>query len=171
MSEKKRIKWKLNLFDIGLLVVVLVAAAGLLAWKFVGSRQTAVDPNSGLSVPKGMQVVHYVVELEQVHKETADMIALGDTIYERTKKELMGTVESVEVSPARTLTKNELQGTFQFVEVPERYNVLMNVTAQATDTEEGIVLESGLEVRAGTSVRVFGPGYYGAGYILSVERG
>ncbi len=171
MSEKKRIKWKLNLFDIGLLVVVLVAAAGLLAWKFVGSHQTEVDPNSGVTVPKGTHVVRYVVELEQVHKQTADMIAVGDESYERTKKELMGTVETVEVSPAKTLTKNELQGTFQFVEVPERYNVVMNVTAQAVDNEEGIVLESGLEVRAGTSVRVLGPGYYGAGYILSVERG
>lgn len=171
MSEKKRIKWKLNLFDIVLLVVVMAAAAGLLVWKFVGSNQTEVDPNSGITVPKGTHTVHYVVELEQLHKQTADMIAAGDEVYERTKKELMGTVQSVEVAPARTLTKNELEGTFQFAEVPERYNVVMEITAQAIESDEGIVLESGLEVRAGTSVRVLGPGYYGAGYILSVERG
>lgn len=171
MSEKKRIKWKLNLFDIGLVAVVLAAAVGVLAWKFVGSNQTAVDPDSGVTVPKNTQTVHYVVELEQLHQQTAEMIAEGDEIYERTKKEFMGTVQSVEVTPARTLTKNELEGTFQFVEVPERYNVVMEVTAQAVDREDGIVLESGLEARAGTSVRVLGPGYYGAGYILSVERG
>lgn len=171
MSEKKKIKWKLNLFDIGLLAVVLVAAVGLVAWKFVGNNQTSVDPNSGVAVPKGTYAVNYVVELEQLHQQTAEMIAEGDEIYERTKKEFMGTVQSVEVSPARTLTKNELEGTFQFVEVPERYNVILNVTAQAVQNDSGIVLESGLEVRAGTSVRVLGPGYYGAGYILSVERG
>ena len=171
MSEKKRIKWKLNLFDIVLLAVVVVAAGGLLAWKFMGSNQTVVDPNSGVTVPKGTHTVRYVVELEQLHQQTADMIAEGDVVYERTKKELMGTVQSVEVAPARTLTKNELEGTFQFAEVPERYNVVMEITAQAVENDDGIVLESGLEVRAGTSVRVFGPGYYGAGYILSVERG
>ncbi len=171
MSEKKRIKWKLNLFDIILLAVVLAAAAGLLAWKFVSSNQTTVDPNSGVAVPKGTQTVRYVVELEQLHEQTADMIAVGDEIYERTKKELMGIVQSVEVTQARTLTKNELEGTFQFAEVPERYNVIMEITAQAVENDNGIVLESGLEVRAGTSVRVLGPGYYGAGYILSVERG
>lgn len=171
MSEKKKIKWKLNLFDIGLLIVVLVAAVGLVAWKFVGSNQTTVDPDSGIAVPKGTHTVHYVVELEQLHKQTADLIAQGDEIYERTKKEFMGTVQSVEVTPARTLTKNELDGTFQFVEVPERYNVILQVAAQAVENDGGIVLESGLEVRAGTSVRVLGPGYYGAGYILSVERG
>ena len=171
MSEKKRIKWKLNLFDIGLLIVVLVAAVGLVAWKFVGSNQTTVDPNSGVAVTKGAHTVYYMVELEQLYKQTADMIAEGDEIYERTKKERMGIVQSVEVTPARTLTKNELEGTFQFVEVPERYNVVLQVAAQAVENDSGIVLESGLEVRAGTAVRVLGPGYYGAGYILSVERG
>ena len=171
MSEKKRIKWKLNLFDIVLLAVVLAAAAGLVAWKFVSSNQTTVDPNSGVTVPKGTQTVRYVVELEQLHEQTAEMVAVGDEVYERTKKELMGIVQSVEVTQARTLTKNELEGTFQFAEVPERYNVIMEITAQAVENDNGIVLESGLEVRAGTSVRVLGPGYYGAGYILSVERG
>lgn len=171
MSEKKRIKWKLNLFDLVLLAVVLVAAVGLLAWKFVGSNQTEVDPNSGVTIPKGTHTVRYVVELEQLHEQTANMIAQGDEVYERTKKERMGIVQSVEVAPARTLTKNELEGTFQFAEVPERYNVVMEITAQAVENDDGIVLESGLEVRAGTAVRVLGPGYYGAGYILSVERG
>ena len=171
MREKKTIKWKLNLFDLILLAVVLAAAAGLVAWKFVGSNQTAVDPDTGVVVPKGTHTVRYVVELEQLHQQTADMIAEGDVVYERTKKELMGTVQSVKVSSARTLTKNELEGTFQFVDVPERYNVVLEVTAQAVENDDGIVLESGLEVRAGTAVRVLGPGYYGAGYILSVERG
>jgi len=171
MSEKKRIKWKLNLFDLVLLAVVVLAAVGLLAWKFAGSGQTEVDPNSGATIPKGTHTVRYVVELEQLHRQTADMIAAGDEVYERTKKERMGTVQSVEVDTARTLTKNELEGTFQFAEVPERYNVVMEITAQAVENDDGIVLESGLEVRAGTAVRVLGPGYYGAGYILSVERG
>ena len=171
MSEKKRIKWKLNLFDIGLLVVVLAAAVGLVAWKFVAGNQTQVDPNSGIVVPKGTQTVRYVVELEQLHKETADMVQEGHELYERTKRELMGTVEKVEKVPTAILTRNETAGVFEFVEMPERYNVIMDITAQATENENNIVLESGLEIRAGTAVRVFGPGYYGAGYILSVERG
>lgn len=171
MSEKKRIKWKLNLFDIGLMAVVLVAAVGLLAWKFIGNSPSAVDPNSGETGSKGTQTVRYVVELEQLHQQTAQRIAQGDEIYERTKKELMGTVETVEVVPARILSKNQLDGTFVYAEVPERYNVTMEITAQGMEQEKGIVLGSGLEIRAGTSVRVLGPGYYGTGYVLSVERG
>lgn len=168
MSEKKRIKWKLNLFDVGLIVVVLLAAAAVVAIKMAGSA-APTDPAVG--APAGKITVNYVVELEQLHQQTAEMIKVGDQLHERTRKEAMGTVTAVEVYPARTLTKNELEGTFQFAEVPERYNVIMDVTALATESDSSIVLESGLEIRAGTSVRVFGPDYYGAGYILSVEKG
>lgn len=168
MSEKKRMKWKLNLFDIGLIVVVLLAAAAIVAVKLSGSA-APTDPATG--TPAGKTTVNYVVELEQLHRQTAEKIKVGDQLYERTRKEAMGTVTSVEVVPARILTKNELEGTFQFAEVPERYNVIIELTAPATENDSSIVLESGLTIRAGTSVRVFGPGYYGAGYILSVEKG
>ena len=171
MSEKKRIKWKLNLFDVALLVLAVAIAGGLVAWKFLGSNQTQVDPESGITVTKGTKTIRYVVELEQLHKETADMVQEGHELYERTKRELMGTVEKVDKIPTEILTRNETAGVFEFVEMPERYNVIMHITAQATENENSIVLESGLEVRAGTAVRVFGPGYYGAGYILAVERG
>lgn len=168
MSEKKRIKWKLNLFDIGLIVVVVLAAAAVLVLK-MNANTAAADPVTG--TPAGKITVNYVVELEQLHRQTAEMIKVGDQLHERTRKEAMGTVTSVTVEPARTLTKNELEGTFQFAEVPERYNVILEVTALATESDSNIVLESGLEIRAGTSVRVFGPDYYGAGYVLSLEKG
>lgn len=168
MSEKKRFKIKLNLFDICLIGVVLLAAAVLVWFKFFSGPAPA-DPATGL--PANMQTVRYVVELEQLHEQTAGMVAQGDQLYERTKREAMGTVLDVQVNEATTLTKNELEGTFQFADVPERYNVVMTVEGKCTVTDGAIVLDSGLEVRAGTSVRVLGPGYYGAGYILSVERG
>ncbi|MBQ9974411.1 MAG: DUF4330 family protein [Oscillospiraceae bacterium] len=168
MSEKKTRKLKLNLFDIGLIAVVVLVAAVFVGMKFM-SEPAPVDPGAGL--PVNMQTVRYVVELEQVHEQTADMVQPGQVIYERTKRECMGTVLDVTVNDATTLTKDEERGTFQFVEVPERYNVVMTVESKCTVKEDAIVLDSGLEVRAGTSVRVLGPGYYGAGYILSVERG
>lgn len=168
MSEKKTRRLRLNFFDIGLIAVVVLAAAVFVGMKFMSGPAPA-DPAVGL--PVNMQTVRYVVELEQLHKQTVDMVGVGDRIYERTKREDMGTVLEVQVNDATTLTKNELDGTFQFVEVPERYNVIMTVESKCTVSDGAIVLDSGLEVRAGTSVRVLGPGYYGAGYILSVERG
>lgn len=169
MSEKKCKCKFLNLFDLCIIGLAVVAAAVLLFIKFRPAPAPAVDPAAG--IPANMQTVRYVVELEQVHDQTAQMVQPGQELYERTKRECMGTVLDVAVNDATTLTKNEDEGTFQFVEVPERYNVVMTMESKCTVKEDAIVLDSGLEVRAGTSVRVLGPGYYGAGYILSVERG
>ena len=168
MSEKKRCKCKLlNLFDLCLIGAAVLVAVVLVVFK-LKAAPAPVDPTA--TVPTNMQTVRYVVELEQIHQQTADMIQADQVIYERTKRECMGTILDVAVNDATTLTKDEEHGTFQFVEVPERYNVVMTVESKCTVKEDAIVLDSGLEVRAGTSVRVLGPGYYGAGSILSVER-
>ncbi|MBE6956168.1 MAG: DUF4330 domain-containing protein [Ruminococcaceae bacterium] len=168
-ENQKKIKWKLNLFDIILIAVVLVAAGAFAAIK-LGSSPSPVDPVEGTPV-QTPQSVRYVVQLEQVLPQTAELVEEGQHLYERTKKEDMGVIETVEVTAARTLTKNELDGTFHFVEVPDRMDVTMTLSSPATFSDSAIVLASGLEVRAGSSVRVLGPGYYGSGYVLQVERG
>ncbi len=169
MSEKKKISWKLNLFDIGLIAVVVIAAA-IFAFMKLGGSSTPVDPSTDQPAPPPASV-RYVVQVEQALPQTAEQVAVGQHLYERTRKEDMGVIETLEITPAQTLTKDELSGTFHFVEVPDRVDVTMTLSSPATFSDTAIVLASGLEVRAGNSVRVLGPGYYGSGYILEVERG
>lgn len=170
MSEnRKKIAWKLNLFDIILIAVVLVAV-GVFAAVKLGNSPTTADPVEGTPV-QAPQSVRYVVQLEQALPQTAEMVEVGQRLYERTKKVDMGVIETVEITPAQTLTKNELTGTFHFVEVPARVDVTMTLSSPATFSDTAIVLSGGLEVRAGSSVRVLGPGYYGSGYVLEIERG
>ena len=168
MREKKKITWKLNLFDTGLIVLALVAVAVVAVMKFGGSSTPAIDPTTSVPAPES---VRYVVQLEQALPQTAEMVEVGQQLYERTKKEDMGIIESVDVAPAQTLTKNELDGTYHFATIPDRVDITMVLSSPASFQSGAITLSSGLEVRAGTAVRVFGPGYYGSGYVLSVERG
>ena len=168
MRETKKIHWKLNLFDIGLIAVVLVAT-GLFAYTKLSSSPATADPATG--APTQAQSVTYVVQLEQVLPQTAKMVADDQHLYERTKKEEMGVITSFEVTDAKTLTKDEENPSYNFVDVPDRKDVTLVLTSPATFHEDGITLASGLEIRAGNAVRVLGPGYYGSGYILSIERG
>ena len=167
--DKKKIKWKLNLFDLLVMALVLVVAVGVVGMKY--RQQQAAQSEQGQTNAPGAITVRYEVELTQMFYDTAMQVQPGDKLTERTRKEAMGTVESVEVTLTRVQSKNELTGNYHFVEIPERYTATMMVTSPATQSENKIVLDSGLEVRAGQSIRVFGPGYYGTGYITCVERG
>jgi hypothetical protein len=167
--DKKTIKWKLNLFDLLVMALVLIAAVGVVGMKY--RQQQAAQSQQGQVNAPGAITVRYEVELTNLLHDVAMQVKTGDKLTERTRKESMGTVESVEVTQTRTQSKNELTGDYFFAEIPERYTATMMVTSPATKSESKIMLDSGLEVRAGQSVRVFGPGYYGTGYITYVERG
>lgn len=167
MDKKKR-TWKLNLFDTGVLVLAVLAGAFLL-WRNVAPAAGG-DPAEGAQV-SGSTTIRYEVELSELRLEAAQLVQVGDELIERTRKEVMGTVESVEVNPTRTLAKDQNTGNYFFAEIPERYTATMTVVASATVSDDRIVLDSGLEIRAGISVRVFGPNYYGTGHVTRVERG
>jgi len=166
--DKKRRVWKLNLFDTGVLLLAVLAGAFLL-WRS-GAAAGESAPQTG-DVATGTVTVRYEVELSEMHLDAAQLVKVGDELMERTRKENMGKVTSVQVAPTRTLAKDQNTGSYFFTEIPERYSATMMVEATATVSDDRIVLSSGLEIRAGQSVRVFGPGYYGTGYINRVERG
>lgn len=168
MDKKKR-AWKLNLFDTGALVLVVLAGAFLL-WRSAAPAAGSSEPAEGTQTT-GTTTIRYEVELSELRLETAQLIQEGDEIVERTRREVMGTVETLKISPASTLAKDQNTGNYFFAEIPERYTATMTVVSTATVTDENIVLASGLEIRAGISVRVFGPNYYGTGYVTRIERG
>lgn len=168
-ENNKKIRWKLNLFDLLVILVVLAVAAGVVFLRYQQSRASQASQSEGTAA--GSATVRYVVELTEMPLQAAEMVQPGDELVERTRKEAMGVVQSVEVGLTRTLTKDQNTGNYHFVEVPEQYTATIVVEDTATISDSSIVSSGGLEIRAGTSVRVFGPGYYGSGYIISVERG
>ena len=87
------------------------------------------------------------------------------------KKYKMGIVEDVKISPAQELVKDYETGRIILSDIPEKYTAVVKMTAEGTETDSALTVAGGYEVRAGISVTARGPGYYGSGMILSVERG
>ena len=169
MDEKKKFKLKFNLFDAVVILLALIVAAG--AVFYVRRKNASAAAAEGEQVSGAAQVtVRYTLEIEQAYEQAAELAKAGDELYERTKKQYLGKVDSVEILPSRVLAKDTVNGAFLFTEVPERKNIKMQVSAQGVRTEEGTTLDSGLEIRAGDNFRVCGPGYYGTGYVTYVER-
>ena len=81
MSEKK--KFKLNIFDIVIVVIVLCIGVGLYVFTH---RETTIDTKK----------LTYKIELNDAAPGLADYIHEGDHLYENTKNYSMGNVVSVE---------------------------------------------------------------------------
>lgn len=156
-------KW-FNLFDVVVIAAVLVAVAAVFLWKFNNARQPAEEtPEAG--------TVRYVIELTGLKADTVPYIKAGDQLQDNTKKYEIGTIVDVQTAPTVSSTKNYETGDYIQSEVAGQTTVRITVEATCTETESTITVGDGFVVRGNTSVTVSGPGYFGTGTIIFVERG
>ncbi|NLM83775.1 MAG: DUF4330 family protein [Clostridiales bacterium] len=163
MSAKNEgFRWKLNVFDVIIMVVVLVLAAALiLVWRNSG--------RSNISVMES-RPVRYKVEISSMLPDGANAIKPGDLIYDSVKKYALGTVEDVTLEPARRLSKDMETGRTIYAEIPDRLTAVLDVVCDCYETESSISTTSGYTLRVGANVYIAGPGYAGAGYIVAISR-
>jgi hypothetical protein len=161
-NKKGKPRWKLNIFDIIIIAVVIIAAGVLLyLWRFSGNSS-----NGAATIP-----VHYTIELNGMLGGTSEKINEGDTVMDSTKKFIMGTVVSVTSGPATTPQKNLETGDTVVSEVPDKEAVLIELMCNCASTDSQITAESGYVIRIGGEVTAAGPGYAGKGYVVAIERG
>ena len=163
MENKKRGLFRfINLFDI----VVLALAGVLLAVLLLVGRGTgAVDAS-----PSATFTCRYTIELTHMENGTAELVAPGDTLMDKVKKYNMGTVISVEVGPTLEQVTDAETGRKVIAQVPDAATATIVLEAAATESETQILVDGGFLVRRGLSVSVNGPGFWGSGYIIGVER-
>ena len=160
MSEKKGIFRFLNLFDIVLIAVIVILAAVLV---FVGGtgESSAVSENG---------TVTYVIEFKKMENGSENLIQVGDKLVDKIKKDEIGTVKSVEIKDAADLEDNMLEGGAADAVYENGKDVLVTIEAPCTENDRSITVGGGYVIRIGREASVRGPGYFGAGYIVDVER-
>jgi hypothetical protein len=159
-NKKKGIRSIFNLFDIVVIVLAIVLALVLYVSKSGGTEQVVAD----------VQTIRYTIELTGMVNDSADLISAGDELVDKVKKYNIGTVESVEVSTTVVQANNMIDGTVITSEVPSQETARIVLTAEATSTDTQITVDGGYVIRVGLPVNVKGPGYWGTGYILSIDR-
>ena len=161
----KKIRWRITVFDVLIMAVVVVAAAAaLLVWRSTGG--SSKTPSSALNT----HTLRYTIELTGMAGDTADLVSEGDTIIDSTKKYIMGTVLSVDVTVTTTATKNLETGGKVNSEVPDKHTATIVLECTCTETDAQIYTTSGYLVRVGEEVQATGPGYAGLGYVIDIER-
>lgn len=161
-NKQNKPRWKLNIFDIVIIAVVLIAACALIyVWRASGKS----------SVPSlTSKPVHYSIELDGMLAGSAEKIKEGDTITDGKKKMIMGTVVSVSIAPATTAVKDLETGNTLRSEVPGKETATIELVCDCSANDMEILAESGYVVRVGEEVQATGPGYAGHGYIIAIDR-
>lgn len=155
-------RWKLNVFDVVIMAVVLVLAAALVIfWRNTGKSNISV---------KVTRPVRYTIEINGMVPDGALAIREGDKIYDSVKKYDLGTVRSVRHEPARRLTKDMVTGRTVYAEIPGRITAIIEVVCDCTDEGASVSTASGYTLQVGKNVFVAGPGYAGSGYIIAISR-
>ncbi len=156
-------KLPLNLFDI-IIILIVIAAAGIFIF-----MQTRGEDSQSTAAKNS--TIEYTVEIANISDKTEGMIKPGDSIVDKVKKYNIGTVKSVEYYPATKEAFDYEKGAAKYSELPGRLSAAVTITAECTESDSAAVVGGGFEVRTGTETSIVGPGYSGAGYIISVVRG
>ena len=102
--KKQKSTYRFNFVDV-LVILLLIGVVGGVYYFISGKNST----NSGFG-SADKKKVEYVIEVKTLDKEYVDNISVGDKMYETVKHGFIGTVKSVEISPAWTITTNDVTG-------------------------------------------------------------
>ena len=159
--EKKKSKWRLNLFDI-IFISCILAIAGIIIG-YVGF-------SSGFLFSSGSrETVTYTIELQGMLFDSAFLPKPGDELIDRVEKRPLGTIVSAEVKPSLSIQKNLSTGELILTEISDRYDAIIVVSANANVTDNQVRIGR-FTIRVGTWLSVNGPLYTGSGFIIDMER-
>ena len=160
----KKQKVRFNLMD---LLLVLIAVSIILAVIFV------LDPFSlNIMGKAGREVtLEYTLRIENVEGLLIDKIHTRDEVVDSAIKTSLGYVNAVENdTPYTEAYYNSKDDEVSMIEYPDRYDLVVTVTAEAIFTEGVGYTVNGRRVAVGAEFYLMFPDYVGFGYCISMRE-
>jgi len=156
MSENIKKKKRITIFDI-FIVAAIIAVIAYVAYTLV------VVPMKNRGVDRQIE---FTVEMTATTKDIVDLVKVGDIVTITNRPS--ATVVKVEALPARKSAVDYTTGNYVMGTIPDRYDLLVTVAADANETAKEITAV-GTPIRIGTMVSVEGQGYSVNGYVLDMR--
>ncbi len=160
--EKKKIRFKLNLFD------GIVLALGLCAVLVLGYMM--LKPAPAQQEGGAVNTVTYTVRLEKVLEGAGALIKPGDELVDVIKNYKLGKVVSVEILPCTMPVEDHINKREVSALIEGYENVLVTVEGSGSMGENAFLLDGGYALRVNTMMYLKGSGYMGSGPVVSIER-
>ena len=154
--EKK--KHRFNLFDVIVILVIVVLAAAV----YIISHREQTLAETVMAT--------YTVEIADVPSGASDCIEIGAAVTDNIKNYSCGTVVGVEELPYQVAVDNTVTGNRDYAVVSGRSFVLITIEVPVLESDTGLETPEGYDVRMAASTSITAGDFYGAGYIIRVER-
>lgn len=157
IDEKGRIGSKVSIVDIFavLLLVACIAAVGL---KFKAAEE----------VVGGERTVVFEVVAKELRDVSVEAIKNSKTAKDFENKKELGDVVGVKETPAEVLIQLN-DGTYDYVYYPNRYDVVVTIEANGSETDDGYYTASGRQVCVGEKIGIATENSRFTGEVISVE--
>ena len=146
MTKMKR---KLNLLDYGLIVLVILVIA-LFVYKQYGQQYQRFQNND-----EALNLVDmtYTFKVEEIRSMSVDAVKVGDILYEKDSKTVLGTVTAV-ATEAYSEGIFDGEGNFAMAPVPEKFNLFITVNGRVLDAEDRYLAEGVLELKINSDIQL-----------------
>ena len=163
MTENKKKKF-FNAFDIILILVLAAVLFVLFRAGVFGSATASGDTDT-------IKEVTYVLRLTPMRYGAENNISVGDNLLETVRKTSVGTVSDIQIVDSTILVLDQTTGEYVEHVIEDEKTVFLTVKASCIITDKGITTVDGQDLKASANVNVNGPGYFGFGTVISIEKG
>lgn len=157
MDSKGRLFGRISLFDIIIVLLVVIVAAGVYVKFLSGNGGKAAEVSK----------IRYDIEIKNVGKDFVDAINMRDPIRDSVRGNDLGWVAGKNVVPATKMNTDYINGKFVKSSIAGMYDVTVTIEADATIGAKDIIV-GGEDIRVGKKMSIKGKGYANTGFVLSI---
>lgn len=158
-KETGKLFGKISIVDIGVVLLVLLLAAGILL-RFSGAQDMPVSDGEPLEC---------VVLVQNVRSFTVDALRRGGPVYDRSSKQYVGEVTGISPEPGKTMLLLT-DGTYHEVETENRYNVYVTISFTGKAGDGGYYTDANKQLTVGSSIGMDGKYFQCDGTIKQVRK-
>ena len=158
MDKNGKIGGKISIIDIGVIVLIIAAAIGLVI-RFTSGTTTAVTSN---------ETFRYVVKVNMVREYTVNALQKRGITTDKKAEMVLGEIKDVKVEDSK-IQSTTASGKIEWSNLPDKYTCYVTIEAEGRESEDGYILDDTTELSVGRSVDIITKHVKTSGEIASVE--
>lgn len=155
-------KFRFNIIDVILLVIILSASAALVYIFFPSKTQENAAADRNVSIT-------YQLYVSKVADDFKGKINIGDSVVDSVTLYGIGEVADVTYTKAMFVGVDKTEGKYVYSEYPNLIDIAVTVKADAVKTENSISV-NGFTIAVGKKIPFRVPGYTGIAYCTIIDE-